>query len=88
MTVSEARHALTAYRVGKGLSKRKAAKEIGVSHVQLGAWERGDQTPTLDYRDLIEKWSAGKIKATRWPLSPSELLRQKHIEKALGSEVD
>lgn len=39
---------IEAARVSCGLSARAAAKQIGVSHVSLRAWERGESQPSME----------------------------------------
>lgn len=35
-------------------------------------WESGDQIPIGPYRDAIEVWTSGKVRASDWPLTDRE----------------
>lgn len=64
---------LRAFREERGLSLREAARQLHVVHPALKDWEEDDQTPTAPYRDAIEVWTNGHIKASDWPLHGREL---------------
>lgn len=63
---------LRRFREGLGLSLREAARQLHVAHPALKDWEEEKQTPTSPYRDAIEVWTNGDIKASDWPLSGRE----------------
>lgn len=48
-----AKMTLKAARVNVGLDQKTAAKELKVSNVTLGNWERGISVPKADKIDLI-----------------------------------
>jgi hypothetical protein len=41
-------------------------------HPALKDWEEGNQTPTAPYREAIEVWTGGKVRAASWPLEGRE----------------
>ena len=43
-------------RMEKGISMTELAKEIGVSAIAVSRWERGLQTPNIDYAVAIAKF--------------------------------
>lgn len=63
---------LRAFREERSLSMREAARQLHVVHPALKDWEDGNQTPTAPYRDAIEIWTNGTIKAAEWPLTGRE----------------
>lgn len=63
---------LRAFRVRLNLSVREAARQLHVKHPSLRDWEDEIQTPTQPYRDAIEVWTSGEIKASEWPLGARE----------------
>ena len=58
---------------------REAARQLHVVHPALKDWEEGRQTPSPPYRDAIEVWTSGAIKASEWPAGESE---RKAVENA------
>jgi transcriptional regulator with XRE-family HTH domain len=64
---------LGAFRRRLGLSLRAAAVQLHVKHPTLKDWEEGGQIPAPPYRDAIEVWTDGAIKAAEWPIRPREL---------------
>ncbi len=48
---------------------RKAADQLNVTHPALKDWEEEEQVPVAPYRDAIEVWTRGEIKAAEWPLN-------------------
>lgn len=70
---------LRGFRVRHGLSLRRAAEQLHTAHPVLREWEAGAQVPAPAFRDAIEVWTTGEVKAIDWPLS----LREREItEKA------
>lgn len=63
---------LRAIREKLGLSLREGARQLHVAHPTLKDWEEEAQTPTPPYRDAIEVWTEGRIKADEWPLEGRE----------------
>ena len=63
---------LRAFRVARGLSLRESARQLHVKHPALKDWEDGVQTPAPAYRDAIEVWTRGDIRADAWPVSTRE----------------
>lgn len=63
---------LRQFRERLGLSLREAARQLHVAHPALKDWEGEEQTPTAPYRDAIEVWTGGEIKASDWPLQGRE----------------
>ena len=70
---------LKTFRLDRQISLRGAARQLGTVHPALKDWEEMNQTPTLPFREAIEVWTGGGIKATEWPLSPRE---HKNLKKA------
>lgn len=64
---------LRSFRKGRDLALREAARQLHVVHPALKDWEEGNQTPTAPYREAIEVWTNGEIKASDWPLTGREL---------------
>lgn len=56
---------LIQWRLGKGLSQRKAAKLVGLSHVSWHAWENGG-LPTTNMALVIEKITDGVVAVSDW----------------------
>lgn len=44
---------IKALREQAGLNQRDLATRIGVSHVTVGNWERGDRVPTLEHAEKL-----------------------------------
>lgn len=63
---------LRSFRERLGISLREAARQLHVAHPALKDWEEEQQVPTAAYRDAIEVWTGGDIKAGAWPLSERE----------------
>ena len=63
---------LRVFREGLPLSLRAAARQLHVAHPALKDWESDEQTPAPPYREAIEVWTEGTIKASEWPLSGRE----------------
>lgn len=63
---------LRRFRIALGLSLRGAARQLHATHPALRSWEDEEQTPTAPYRDAIEVWTGGDIKASEWPLEGRE----------------
>lgn len=63
---------LRRFRIGLKISLREAARQLHVAHPALKDWEDETQTPSPPYREAIERWSGGSIKATDWPVSARE----------------
>lgn len=63
---------LKRFRETRGLSLREAARQLHVAHPALKDWEDETQTPSQPYRDAIEVWTEGDIKASEWPLEGRE----------------
>lgn len=63
---------LRAHRVRLGLGLRAAAEQLHVSHPTLRDWEEEEQIPSPPYRDAIEIWTRGDVKADSWPVSDRE----------------
>lgn len=63
---------LKAFRIENGLSLREAARQLHVVHPALKEWEEGRQVPVPAYRDAIQVWTRGAIRAEEWPLSEAE----------------
>jgi len=62
---------LREFREARKISLREAARQLHVAHPALKDWET-NQVPTPPYREAIERWTNGAIKASDWPLSPRE----------------
>lgn len=58
---------LTQWRESRGLSGRKLALELKVSHTWLAALEQGSHSPTLRTVDWIEAASGGAVTRLDWP---------------------
>lgn len=63
---------LRTFREERGISLREAARQLHVVHPALREWEDDRQTPAPPYRDAIEVWTDGRIKASEWPVSTRE----------------
>lgn len=63
---------LRRFREDRDLSLREAARQLHVAHPALKDWEDETQTPSAPYRDAIEVWTEGDIKASEWPLEGRE----------------
>lgn len=63
---------LRAFRIRLGLTVRGAAEQLRVVHPAYIDWESGTQVPTQPYRDAIEVWTSGDIRASEWPLKERE----------------
>jgi transcriptional regulator with XRE-family HTH domain len=64
---------LRRFRQELDISQREAARQLHVKHPSLREWEAGEQTPTHPYREAIEVWTNGAVRACDWPLSGREL---------------
>jgi transcriptional regulator with XRE-family HTH domain len=63
---------LKRFREARQLSLREAARQLHVAHPALKDWEDEPQTPSQPYRDAIEVWTGGDVKAADWPLEGRE----------------
>jgi len=63
---------LRSFRDVRGISLRDAARQLHTVHPALKDWEEMQQVPTVPFRDAIEVWTGGEIKASEWPLSVRE----------------
>lgn len=63
---------LRAWRESRSIGIREAARELHVSHQNLANWESELQNPLEPYREAIEVWTGGDIKAGEWPVSERE----------------
>jgi transcriptional regulator with XRE-family HTH domain len=63
---------LRAFREARTLSLRKAAQQLHATHPALKDWEDGTQTPMAPYRDAIEVWTSGEVRADSWPIEGRE----------------
>lgn len=63
---------LRRFREKRGLGLRAAARQLHVSHPALRFWETNATTPSGPYRDAIELWTDGDIRAQDWGLTPRE----------------
>lgn len=63
---------MKAFREGLGLSLREASRQLHVVHPAYKEWEEGRQTPAPAYRDAIEVWTHGEIRASDWPMPSRE----------------
>lgn len=63
---------LREFRLGLGLSQRRAAKQLRVSNTLLGQWELGSAVPTALYRAAIARWTGGRVGESEWGLTPQE----------------
>lgn len=63
---------MKAFREERGISLREAARQLHVKHPALKDWEDGRKLPSPPYRDAIEVWTEGLIKAGEWPLTKQE----------------
>ncbi|MFI5253101.1 MAG: multiprotein-bridging factor 1 family protein [Bacteroidota bacterium] len=43
------------YRIHKGLSLRRLAKELGIDPGTLGSWEKGERKPTARFKSLLAR---------------------------------
>jgi|SRR5271165_770656 len=76
---SESALALLSYRKENGLSARRAAGELSVTHVALRSWETGKSVPEEPYRQAMERWSGGRVLAGNWGASRREKLLQRKL---------
>lgn len=58
---------LTEWRKSRGLSLRAAGEVLGVSHVRVLQYERGDNSPRLRTVDAIAKKTKGAVTRLDWP---------------------
>jgi transcriptional regulator with XRE-family HTH domain len=58
---------LTEWRKSRGLSLRAAGEVLGVSHVRVIQYERGDHSPRLRTVDQIERKTGGAVTRMDWP---------------------
>lgn len=65
---------------------RRAAHDLGVSHVTLYAWELGRATPSPSNRALIAQWSGGVVPVDAWPLTAREAAAQVKIARMAAGE--
>jgi hypothetical protein len=63
---------LRAFRETRHISLRDAARQLHTVHPALKDWEERQQVPTQPFRDAIEVWTQGEIRAAEWPLSMRE----------------
>ena len=63
---------LRKFRKALGLSLREAARQLHTTHPALKDWEDEQQTPMAPYREAIEVWTGGDVKAADWPLEGRE----------------
>ena len=52
---------LAEYRNLRALSRKAAAKELGVSEVSYWRWESGKVTPSSEWQKKIAAWSDGAV---------------------------
>lgn len=71
---------LRAFRLARGLSLRETARQLHVKHPALREWEEESQVPAPPYREAIEIWTRGEIRASDWPLSA----REREMREAAG----
>jgi transcriptional regulator with XRE-family HTH domain len=62
---------LSQWRKKHGLSLRAAAEVLGVSHVRVMQYERGDHSPRLKTVDRIERQTTGAVTRLDWPREES-----------------
>jgi DNA-binding XRE family transcriptional regulator len=67
--------ALAAFRERHGLPRTKAAKQLGVSHVVMRAWELGHCQPRESRWKEIRIWSKGELPESIWASRPSRSVR-------------
>lgn len=72
MTSRNAPELLKRWREANGVSLRKAALALGVSHVAYRAWELGTSIPLPEMRKAIAVWTHGEVPEDAWPLSHQE----------------
>lgn len=58
---------LKQWREKHGLSFREAGKRLGVTHVRVIQYERGDHSPRLVTVDHIERQTGGEVTRLDWP---------------------
>jgi transcriptional regulator with XRE-family HTH domain len=58
---------LTEWRKSRNLSLRAAGEVLGVSHVRVLQYERGDNSPRLSTVDRIERLTRGAVTRLDWP---------------------
>ena len=63
---------LRMFREQRGISLREASRQLHVAHDALKDWEDERQTPAPPYREAIEVWTGGAIRADQWPISARE----------------
>lgn len=66
MTLTNGVKKLRAFLVSQTISKRGAAKAIGVSGPTMLDWLAGRKTPTPPHRRAIEIWTKGRVAETDW----------------------
>lgn len=88
MPISRSAKALSDYRSKLGRSARKAAEELGTSHNALRSWELGRANPNPLFREAIEVWSEGKVRADGWGLNAREreIVRRLDARPSTGTE--
>jgi hypothetical protein len=60
---------------------REAARQLHVAHPTIRDWEVGVKTPRAPYREAIEVWTNGTVRAAEWPLEG----REKAIADSAGA---
>ena len=63
---------LKKHREKLGLSARKAAGQLHVTHVAYLDWESGSRVPSPPFRTAIERWSGGTVPESSWPIGERE----------------
>lgn len=57
---------LRAFLEENGISKREAARAVGVASPTMLDWLRGRKTPTQAHRRAIRIWTKGKVNESDW----------------------
>ncbi len=64
----------------KGISIRRAARELHVTHATVIGWLNGRSVPLPVFRGAIERWSGGEVRAIAWRITDRERLMAAHAE--------
>lgn len=68
---------LAYYLKKSGLSKYKAAKELGIQWTTIWRWTTGRSLPNPQMMQKVAEWSGGKVTPNDWLITPKTAAKGK-----------
>lgn len=76
---------LKAFLARHSTTPTAAARAIGISHVTMLSYLKGEKRPECDRREAIEKWTSGEVPRESWR-TPDEAATLDRVQPIAGTE--